>query len=235
MGFRKAEKVLCHPWEGGSPSSLASDCCKVSWEFSGLNHSPLLSNEGIHGEDRCLGWENLLGENPVNFLVGVETGVLEDDASEIQVECPPEGGKSNTTRLNPKEHQVLNAARAENQVEMVLRKCTDALLIDHQFPGASNRTVEFGGWRALYEEIVLLDPLKRGVSIWNFRMAFRKSKSHMDNLELLLSGKFRGFGCIWDNCIRTGDKSQNPFLAIESQQRFFFGSSFIFLPFLLFR
>jgi len=40
----------------------------------------------------------------------------------------------------------------------------------------------------------------------------------MDNLKLFVSGKFHGFGSIWDDCIRTGDKSKNPFLEIESQQ-----------------
>ena len=33
---------------------------------------PLLGNEGIHGGNRCLRRENLFGENPVNFRIGVE-------------------------------------------------------------------------------------------------------------------------------------------------------------------
>ena len=49
----------------------------------------MLGDKGIHGEDRRLGREDFLGENTVNFLIGVETGVLEHDAAEIHVECPP--------------------------------------------------------------------------------------------------------------------------------------------------
>ena len=119
-------------------------------------------------------------------------------------------------------------------MEVVLRKCTDSLLIDHQVFGTNDRTVEFGGWRALYEEIVLLHPLKSGLSIGNFRMAFGKSQSHMDNLKLFPSGKFHGFGCIGDDGLSTGGKSQNPFLEIESQQSCFFRIKFHVSSFLVF-
>jgi hypothetical protein len=54
----------------------------------------MLGDEGVHRDDRCLGLENLPGENAVNLLIGVDTGVLEDDAAVIQVERAPQRGEN---------------------------------------------------------------------------------------------------------------------------------------------
>ena len=59
---------------------------------------PLLRDEGVHCDDRCLRRENFLRENAVNFRIGVEAGVLDDDASEVQVECPSQRGEGDATR-----------------------------------------------------------------------------------------------------------------------------------------
>jgi hypothetical protein len=58
-------------------------------------------------------------------------------------------------------------------------------------------------------------------------MAFGKSQPHMDDLKWLLPGKFHGFGGMGDDGIRAGDKSKNPLLAIERQQRGFFRIKFL--------
>jgi hypothetical protein len=77
----KAEKVLCHPLEGAAPRYLP----RIAAMFFGISLKtiipPLLCNEGIHRENNLLFRENLLGENAVNFLIGVKTGVLDDNAS----------------------------------------------------------------------------------------------------------------------------------------------------------
>ena len=189
--------------------------------------SPLLRDEGIHGDDRCLGRENLPGENAVNFLIGVETGVLEDDAAVIQVKRAPQRGENDAARRDAEEHQILNATRAKDQVKLVLRKRAHPLLMDHQLSGARDGTVKFGGRRAFYEEIVLLHPLEWGLDIRNFRITFGKSQPHMDDLKWLLPGKFHCLGCIGDDGLRAGDKSKNPHLAIERQQRRFFQIKFL--------
>ena len=72
---------------------------------------------------------------------------------------------------NSEEHQIFDAARAKNQVELVLRECADSLLVDHKLFGASDGTVEFGGWGAVYEKIVLLHLLQSRLHIGNLRMA----------------------------------------------------------------
>lgn len=82
----------------------------------------LFRDEAIHGDDRCLCRENLLGENPVNLRIRVETGVLEDAAAVIQVEHASQRGEHDAARRHSEEHQILNATRAKNQVKQVLRK-----------------------------------------------------------------------------------------------------------------
>jgi hypothetical protein len=64
---------------------------------------------------------------------------------------------------------------------MVLRKCAYSLFVDYKISRLYDRTIEFGGWGAPYEEIVLPHPHKWRVRIWNFRMVFGKSQLHMDN------------------------------------------------------
>lgn len=97
----------------------------------GTQSFPLLCNKSIHRHDRSLRRKNLLRENAVNFRIGIETRILEDDAPEVQVKRPPQRGKSNPTRRNSKKHQILNATRAKNQVELVLRKRADSLLMHY--------------------------------------------------------------------------------------------------------
>src|SRR5271154_5072391 len=97
----------------------------------------LLGDEGIHGEDSRLRWENLLGENAVNFLVGVEAGVFKDDAAEIQVGGAPERGERDAAGGNSEKDQILDAARAQNQVELVLGERAHSLLVNDKIFGAS--------------------------------------------------------------------------------------------------
>src|SRR5437762_11603783 len=91
--------------------------------------------------------------------------------------------------------------------------------MNYKFPGMCDGCVNLRGRSTDYEHIMLLHHLEWGfnVTFWNFRMACGKSKSHMDDLILFLSGKFHRFGCDWDDCLSAGKKSKNPFLEIESQ------------------
>ena len=66
----------------------------------------LRCNKRIHRNNLGLRGENLLGENAVNFLVGVETGIFEYDASVVQVEGAPHRREGDTTRRDSKEDQV---------------------------------------------------------------------------------------------------------------------------------
>ena len=101
----------------------------------------LFRDECIHRDNRRLRRENLFGENTVDFLVGIETGVLEHDATKIQVGGAPERGKRNAAGGNSEEHQIFDAARPQNQVQLVLRKCADSLLIDHEIFRAGDGAV----------------------------------------------------------------------------------------------
>lgn len=195
----------------------------------------LLGDEGIHGEDGCLRRENFLREDAVNFGIAVEAGVLEHDAAEIQVGSAPQRGESDAAGGDSEEHQILNAARAQNQVQLVLRKCADSLLINNEIFGASDGAVKFGGWRANYEEIVFLQLLPARFRLWKFRMAGGKSQSYVDDLKLFFPRKFHGLGRVGDDGISSGDESKNAFLEIKSKQCCLFGSSFMCLPFWFFR
>lgn len=96
-------------------------------------HSLLLfGDESVHGEDRCLHRKDFFGKNAVNFWIGVKASVLEDDAAEIQVERAPDSGKSDAAGEDAEENKILNAARAKEQVELILRECAHTLLINNQ-------------------------------------------------------------------------------------------------------
>src|ERR1700733_11887539 len=60
----------------------------------------LFRDERIHRENGCLRRENFLGENAVNLLVGVEAGVLEDYAAEVEVGGAPQRGERNAAGGN---------------------------------------------------------------------------------------------------------------------------------------
>lgn len=63
---------------------VSQDTCKLSRDVESL----LLPNKFIHRDDHCLHRENLLRQHPVNFRIGVETGVLEDNAAVVEVGRP---------------------------------------------------------------------------------------------------------------------------------------------------
>src|SRR5271168_841262 len=194
----------------------------------------LLGDEGIHGEDSRLRWENLLGENAVNFLVGVEAGVFKDDAAEIQVGGAPERGERDAAGGNSEKHQILDAARAQNQLELVLGERAHSLLVNDEIFGASDGGVKSGGGRAGNEEIVLLQALPARLRIRKFGMARRKSKPHVDDQKLFLARKIHGFGRVGDDGVGSGDKAKNSVLDIESQQGGLFRLQFHVLSFPLF-
>jgi hypothetical protein len=186
----------------------------------------LFRYECVHGEDCCLRRENLLDEHAVNFEIGVETSVLQDDAAVIQIGAAPQRGEGDAAGGNSEEHQIFNSARAQNQVELVLRERAHSLLIDCEIFGTSDGAVEFGGRRADYEKVVVLQPLPARLRIRKFGMARGKSQSHVNDQELFLARKIHGFGCVRDDGVGGGDKSKNAFLDIESQQRCLFRIQF---------
>src|ERR1700722_16999979 len=153
----------------------------------------------------------------MDFLIGIETGVLDDHASKIQIKRPPQRGECDATRRDAEEYQILNAARSKKQVEMVLRKGRYSLLIDDKFLGTRNGAVEFGGKAPFYEKIVVLHSFESGLHIADFGMPFRESKSHMNNQKSFLPRKFHGFGCIREDGLGAGRESKNPLLKIERQ------------------
>src|ERR1035438_2385036 len=89
--------------------------------------------------------------------------------------------------------------------------------------------MEFGGWRAFYEEIIFFHPFESGLGIGNFGMAFGKSQAHVDDLKLLPPGELHGFGRIGYDSLSAGGNPQNPFLEIESQQSSLFRIEFHFV------
>jgi hypothetical protein len=193
----------------------------------------LFRDEPIHREDCGLPRENLLGENTMDFLVGIEARVFEDDASEIEVGGAAQRGEGDAAGGNSEEHQILDAARAQHQVQLVLRERADALFVDYEIFRARDGAVEFGGGRADYEEIAFLHALEAGFGIWNFRMACGKAQSHVDDVKLLLAREFHGFGRGGNDGFGGRDKSKNAFLEIESKQRCLFRIKLHGSPFLV--
>jgi len=119
----------------------------------------------------------------MDFGVGIETGVAEDDAVEIEVECAAQGGEGDAAGGDAEEDEVGNAARAQDQVEFVLTKRANALFIDDQFTGAQDGTVDFNGRGALDEQVGVFHPLERGGDIGDFGVSGGKSQSHMHDVE----------------------------------------------------
>ena len=193
----------------------------------------LLGDEGIHGEHRCLCRENFLGEDAMDLFVGVEAGVLQNDAAEIQVGGAPERGESDAAGGNSEEHQILDAARAQNQVQLVLRKRADSLLIDDEIFGSRDRDVESRGGSANNEEILFFHELEAGFRIRNFWMARSKSQSDVDDQKLFLARKIHRFGRVGDDSVGRGDKPKNSILDIKRKQSCFFRLQFHGCSFLI--
>lgn len=149
----------------------------------GAARSSLSGDEVIHGHDGGLGRENLPGENTMDFGIGVEAGVAEDDAVEIEVECAAQGGEGNAAGGDAEEDEVFDAARAEDQVEFVFTERAHALLVNDQFTGAQDGAVDFNRGGALDEQVGVFHPLERGGDIGDFGVAGGKSQAHMDDVE----------------------------------------------------
>src|SRR5271156_1735213 len=186
----------------------------------------LLSDEGIHGSNRRLRRENFLGKDAVNLRIGVEAGVLQDDAAVIQVGGAPQRGKRDAAGGNPEEHQIFNSARAQDQVQLVLRERAHALLINDEVFGASNRAVDLSGRRGGDEKIVVLQSLPARLRVRKFGMARGKSQSHVDDQKLFLACKIHGFSRVGNDGFGCGDKPNYSVLDIESQQSCLFRIEF---------
>ena len=98
-------------------------------------------------------------------------------------------------------------------------------LVAYRPRSSSGRAIEL--WNSadgvpLTKRLFCFTFVKQGVSIWNFRMAFGKSKSHVDNLKLFLSGKFHGFGCVWDDCISSRGQIQKSLFGNRESAKLFF-------------
>lgn len=186
----------------------------------------LFGDEGIHGEHGCLCGKNFLGENAVDFGIGVKAGVLEDDAAEVQIIGAPDGGKSDAAGGDSEEDEILNATRAEKQMKLVFRKCADPLLINDKVFRTGDGRVKFGGWSAFYEEIILPDPGEAGFAIRNFRMALRKSETDMDDKIFFAAGKFHGAACGGEDGFSNWGHAENSILNVESEQSGFFRVEF---------
>jgi hypothetical protein len=178
----------------------------------------LFGDEGVNGKDCGLRRKNLLGEHAVNFGIRVEAGVLQHDATVIQIGSAPQRGKRDAAGGNSEQHQIFNAARTQNQVELVLRECPHSLLIDDEIFRTSHGAVEFGRGRADDEKIVVLQPVPTRLRIRKFGMPWGKTKPDMDNEKVFLARKVHGLGRVWDDRLGRRDKSENPILEIERQQ-----------------
>src|SRR5580704_10965082 len=198
----------------------------VTQSGSRVPSTPLLSDKSFHGEDRRLCRENLLGGDAVNFGKGVEAGVLQDDAAVIQVSSAPQRGKSDAAGGNSEEHQIVNAARTQNQVQLVFGERSNSLLVDDEVFGPRNGGVKSGGGSAGDEEIVFLQPLPARLRIRKFGMAWRKPESDVDDQKLFLARIIHGFSRVGNDRVGCGDKPQNSILHIESQQRCLFWIEF---------
>ena len=195
--------------------------------FSGLHGlAGLCGDEFIHFQHRGLRRENFLGEHTVDFRVGVEAGVVQHDAAEVEVGGAPQRGKRDAAGRDAEEDQIFDAARAQQQVQLVFGEGADALFVDEEVAGAGEGAVKVGGGRALHEKIVVLNPLESRFGIGNFRMAGGKSESYVNQQKLFLAGKVYGLGRVGDHAIGPGYKSQDPFLKVESKQRRFFRVEF---------
>jgi len=186
----------------------------------------LFGDEGIDGEHLCLCGENFFGENAVNFEVGVKAGVFENGAAEVQIIGAPDGGESDAAGGDAEEDKILNATRAKKQMELVFRKCADALLMDNQVFRPGNGRVEAGRWRANDEKIIFPGPGEAGFAIWNFRMARRKSEPDMDDEIFLFAGKFHGACGGGNDSFSGGRHAENSILDIKSQE-----SGFVWVEF----
>ncbi len=178
----------------------------------------LICEEGVHGKDGRLRRENLLSEHAVNFGIGVEAGILQDDAAVIQVGGAPQRGERDAAGGNSEEHQIFDAARTQNQVQLVLGERADALFIHDEIFRTSHGAVECSGWRADDEKIVVLQPVPTRLRIRKFGMPWGKTKPYMDNEKVFLARKIHGLGRVWDDRLGRRDKSENPILEIERQQ-----------------
>jgi hypothetical protein len=176
----------------------------------------------LHRHHRCLRRENFPDQHTMDFFVAVKTRVLEHHAAVIQIERAPQRGKHDAARRDAEEHQIRDAPHAQDQVQLVLRKCAHPLLVHHQLAGTRDGAVKPGGRRAFDEEIVLLHPLERSLHLRNLRVTGGKTQPHMDDLKLLLPGKLHRLGRNGDDGLRTGNNSKNSHLAIQRQQRRFF-------------
>jgi hypothetical protein len=209
---------------------------RLFWVTLAVARIPLLalfSDEGVDGEDRCLRGENFFGEDAVNFGIGVEAGILQDETAVIHVGGATKRGERDATGGNSEEHQVFNSARAQNQVELVLRERAHTLFIDDEVFGTSDGAMEFSGWRANNEKIVVLQPLPARLRIRKFGMARGKSQPHVDDQKLFLARKIHSLGGVGNDGVGRGDKPKNSFLDIERKQSCVFRLQFHVSSFLI--
>ena len=165
-------------------------------------------------------------QHAVHFRVGVEAGVVQHHAAEVEVGGAPQRGERDAAGRDAEEHQVFDAPRAQQQVQLVFAEGADPLFVDDQIAGAGDRAVKFGGDRAPYEKIVVLDPLESRFGVRNFRMPGGKSQPHMDQQKLFLPREVHGLGRSGDDGFGGGRESHDPFLQVERKQRRFFRVKF---------
>src|ERR1700722_12155922 len=95
-----------------------------------ISRAGVIGQEFFRCEDRALVGEDLFGQYPVDFLVRVEAGVLDDETLEIQITGRPDRRQNDAAGRDPEKHQVLNPLRPQDHLKGVPREGADAVLID---------------------------------------------------------------------------------------------------------
>ncbi len=130
----------------------------------------------------------------------------------IEIGGAAQRGERDAAGGNSEEHEIFDAARAQDQVQLVFGECADTLFIDDEIFGATDGGVECGGGCADYEEIVFFEALEAGFGVGNFWMAGGKAQAYVDDVELFLAREFYRFGWRWGRRSRQRDEAENTFL-----------------------
>ena len=180
--------------------------------------SKKIADEGFRIDDVRLTNENLFGQDAMDFFVGIETTILDDDAVEVEIRGLAHGRKHDPARRDPEESKARDALRAKDHLKVVPRKGAYPVLDDDDLVGLrGDGLMKLRRFGPVDEAIRLPNGAEDGMRGGDLWVSGTKTDSHVNHGDALRTDSLENASGRRKNSIGAFEQSDNAFLAIEDK------------------